>query len=89
MRAFWVLAFVAVAGFLAQAAVQSGPCDMKSVEKAYVCTKCDKELQKTDIKKGKCATCEEKPVAAVICVKKGFACHKAGCSKGPFTKPGG
>lgn len=89
MRMAWVLAFVAAAGVTVAAATRDEECDLKTLEKAYLCKKCDKELQKADIKSGKCATCGEKPIPILVCVKKGFKCHKEGCTKGPFTKPGG
>ena len=89
MRTLWVLAFVAATGVIAGAAARDGECDLKSIEKAYFCKKCEKELQRTDIKRGKCATCSERPIQVLICVKKDFKCHKATCSKGPFVKPGG
>ena len=89
MKTLWVLAFVAAAGVVVGAATRDDSCDLKKIEKGYACNKCEKELQRADIKRGKCAACGERAVSAAFCVKKGFSCHKSGCSKGPFTKPGG
>ena len=57
-------------------------CDMKSIEKGLWCAKCDKLLDKADVKEGK-HTCGEKALEVEVCVKK----YYEGCHKGPQEKP--
>lgn len=75
-----------LAGFAAMAAIAlvagatppRGDCDLKQLEKGIWCDKCNSELSAADAKGGKCAKDGEKTVAAEFCVKKSFACAKAG-----------
>lgn len=58
-------------------------CGLKVTEKGVWCEKCDKLLEKADVKDGKHKECEEKPKEVLVCVKK---CYE-GCHKGPQEKP--
>jgi len=60
-----------------------GDCGLKSTEKGVWCEKCDKLLEKSDVKEGKHKDCGEKPKEVLVCVKK---CYE-GCHKGPQEKP--
>lgn len=83
MRKFaCALAVVAMVGLLAGAAALRGPCDLKTVEPGLYCAKCDKLLEKTDVKGAKCGKCEEKVKSVQVCVKECFM----GCHKGPQAK---
>ena len=93
-----VVAMLATAGLLAAPAssqdrnpkkAATGDCDLKSLEKAKWCAKCDKVLEKDDIDKdGKCKKegCGEKAKDIELCVKK---CFSAKCHPDKELKAGG
>ena len=66
----------------------SGDCDLKNLEKAAWCEKCDKILEKGDIKDGKHAgDCDTKVKEIEQCLKKFYAaeCHPAKTSDKPAS----
>ena len=90
------VAMLATAGLLAGPACSqdrtkkaaTGDCDLKSLEKAKWCPKCDKVLEAADVDKdGKHkGDCGEKAKEIELCVKK---CYSAKCHPDKELKAGG
>ncbi len=56
----------------------AAPCDLKKLESAQWCEKCDKTLEKEAIKEGKCKACDVKVKKIEICVRPFFECACGG-----------
>jgi len=69
-----------------------GPCDLKKLEPAPWCEKCDKVREKAEIKEGRCAVegCDTKLKKIELCVRALFvcACGGDGCCRVEQEKPG-
>lgn len=84
---------LATLALLLTAAAPRGPCDLGAIQVLPYCPKCDKDLAKEELKKGKCVKCEGAVQPAEFCVKKLYLCIKGPqpapckCCKDVPTKP--